>query len=220
MVALQAGLDRAQQCELLRSLLDCWAELPGELDLRAMQCLEHFMQGHPGFRHAPASPCCVAEGLSCLLGCLPVGCWQLAGTQVVYMLWWYMKGERRPRATARHTLAHAAHWLSRWGQIIDLLEAAYGTDAAIALCEHLLFAGGGSGNGMADESNGTTAGPEQREAKLREATLKCARLRTPHRVFFHASNCMLGRSSVCGLSEVSSSKMSFSLVRCIPYSQK
>ena len=51
----QAGLDRAQQRELLKSLLDCWAELPGELDLRAMQCLERFMQGHAGFRPALAS---------------------------------------------------------------------------------------------------------------------------------------------------------------------
>lgn len=64
--------------------------------------------------------------------------------------------------------------LPRWGQVIDLLEAAYGTDAATALCEHLLFTGsGGGGNGAAAECNGAAGVPEQREAKLREATLKC-----------------------------------------------
>ena len=67
---------------------------------------------------------------------------------------------------------------SRWGQVIDLLEAAYGIDATVALCEHLLFAGGGggaAGGGAAAECNdAAAAAPEQREAKLREATLKCA----------------------------------------------
>ena len=48
--AMQAGLDRAQQCELLKALLDCWAEVPGELDQRALQSLERFMEGHAGFR--------------------------------------------------------------------------------------------------------------------------------------------------------------------------
>lgn len=76
-MGLQAGLDRAQQCQLLKSLLDCWAELPGELDLRAMQCLERFMQGHAGFRCAPASGCrCTKSSLG---GCLTMGICDMAG---------------------------------------------------------------------------------------------------------------------------------------------
>ena len=61
--------------------------------------------------------------------------------------------------------------------MIDLLGAAYTAEAAIALCEHLLFSPAGrlAGPGSA-ESNGVAAaaGGDAREAKLREVTLKCA----------------------------------------------
>jgi hypothetical protein len=62
--------------------------------------------------------------------------------------------------------------------VIDLLEAAYSADAAIALCEHLLFSPAGLGgeacSGADSNGSGAAAG-EGREAKLREVTLKCAR---------------------------------------------
>ncbi|EIE25359.1 U-box-domain-containing protein [Coccomyxa subellipsoidea C-169] len=97
---LTAGLDKAQQCAHLRACLECWTQLPGEVDDTAMRQLEDFVEG------------------------------QL---------------------------------ILRWSQIIDLVEASFGSTAAVALCEHLLFPGSGT---VARKSAAAM------EARLREVTLK------------------------------------------------
>ena len=40
----QAGLDKAQQCAHLRACLECWTQLPGEVDDTAMRQLEEYVE--------------------------------------------------------------------------------------------------------------------------------------------------------------------------------
>ncbi|KAK9909207.1 hypothetical protein WJX75_008715 [Coccomyxa subellipsoidea] len=54
----------------------------------------------------------------------------------------------------------------RWSQIIDLVEASFGSTTAVALCEHLLFPG----------NSGVARKAAALEARLREVTLKYVQL--------------------------------------------
>ncbi|BDA41664.1 probable E3 ubiquitin-protein ligase CHIP at N-terminal half [Coccomyxa sp. Obi] len=47
---LTAGLDKAQQCAHLRAWVECWTQLPGELDDTAMRKLEEFVEGQSVLR--------------------------------------------------------------------------------------------------------------------------------------------------------------------------
>lgn len=57
----QAGLDKAQQCAHLRAWVECWTQLPGDLDDTAMRKLEEFVEGQSVlrcFQHADHISCC------------------------------------------------------------------------------------------------------------------------------------------------------------------
>jgi ferredoxin len=47
---LQAGVDKAQQCQLLSACLDCWTEVKEEIDEAALHKLEDFIENHASLR--------------------------------------------------------------------------------------------------------------------------------------------------------------------------
>lgn len=60
----QAGLDKAQQCAHLRAWVECWTQLPGELDDAAMRKLEDFVEGQSVLRYVlpTVHPSCACAG--------------------------------------------------------------------------------------------------------------------------------------------------------------
>ncbi len=46
----QAGVDKAQQCQLLSACLECWAEVKEEIDEAALRKLENFVERYTSLR--------------------------------------------------------------------------------------------------------------------------------------------------------------------------
>lgn len=175
----QAGVDKAQQCQLLSQCLECWAEVKEEVDEAALRKLEGFIENHTNLRsvspyqkstryiHTSTSPPAGLSGrlilfersleevgidaLKIEFHCKHI-CFRTAS------LCWAVK------RTCLH-LKESSILCRRWSHVIDLVEAGLGRSAAVLLCEHLLFP---------NVHRSTSVASEGPESKLRDIMLKYA----------------------------------------------